>query len=251
MKFPSDKFDKHAFEARWRERFKSFANGADDDAGIAGWSATGLETRLRNFSRLWGGASPNALWLDAGCGAGTYTRFLAKHGALALGLDYSLPSVIKAKERDNANCSWGVADVTRLPVKPGSFDGALCFGVVQALADARPAIQELAAAVKPGGEVWVDALNAGCLLHMATRTWRRIQGKPPHERYESPGQLRRLMRDAGLDEVRLHWLPILPSRWYRYQWLLETRSMAWVLRFVPLLGRLFSHAFVVSGRKRR
>lgn len=241
--------DKPPFETRWRERFLSFASDADDDAGIAGWSATGLETRLRNFSQLWHGTPAGALWLDAGCGAGTYTRFLANHGAFSIGLDYSYPSVLKAQARDDTGCAWGVADVTHLPVKAGSCHGVLCFGVIQALADAAPAVRELAAAVKPGGEVWIDGLNAWCLPHVVEKTVRRMQGKPPHVRFESPERLRFLMREAGLQEVRLHWLPILPGHWQRFQWLLETRGTRGMLRFVPLLGRLFSHAFVVHGRK--
>lgn len=237
------------FESRWRERFLSFASDAEDDAGIAGWSTTGLETRLRNFSRLWRGTPAGAMWLDAGCGAGTYTRFLARHGAFSIGLDYSYPSVQKAQTRDDTGCAWGVADVTHLPVKAGSFHGALCFGVIQALADAAPAVRELAAAVKPGGEVWIDGLNAWCLPHVAEKTMRRMQGKPPHVRYEFPERLRRLMREAGLLDVRLHWLPILPGRFHRFQWLLETNIVRWFFRFSPLSGRLFSHAFVVHGRK--
>lgn len=241
--------DKATFEARWRERFQSFASGADDDAGIAGWSTTGLETRLRNFAHLWHGTPAGALWLDAGCGAGTYTRFLARNGAFPLGLDYSLPTVLKAQARDVAGCVWGVADVTHLPVKAGSFHGVLCFGVTQALANAAPVVHELVSAAQPGGEVWIDGLNVWCLPHLLEKYLRRLRGKPQHERYESPECLRRLMREAGLLDVRLHWLPILPGRFQRFQWLLEINLARWFFRFVPLPGRLFSHAFVVHGRK--
>jgi hypothetical protein len=33
------------FEVTWRSRFAEFADESDDDAGIAGWSCSGLEAR--------------------------------------------------------------------------------------------------------------------------------------------------------------------------------------------------------------
>jgi hypothetical protein len=59
--------------------------------------------------------------------------------------------------------------------------------------------------------------------------------------------LRRLMRDCGLVNIRLHWLPILPRRWQRFQRLLETRQGRWIFRYLPGIGALFSHAVVLSG----
>src|SRR6266481_1370695 len=63
-------------EAEWQGRFREFAESRDDDAGIAGWTSTGLEARLRRFLALWKPGAQGERWLDAGCGAGTYTRVL-------------------------------------------------------------------------------------------------------------------------------------------------------------------------------
>lgn len=235
-----------AFEERWRRRFMTFAAG-EDDAAIAGWSQTGLQARLRHFASVWKGDAPGSLWLDAGCGAGTYSRYMASRGMTVLGLDYSLPTVIKARQRDSASCRWGAADVTRLPVKPGSCDGVLCFGVMQTLSGPAPALRELAASVRPGGQVWVDGLNGWCLPHLVEQFYRWLRQRPPHVRYQSPVMLRRLMRDCGLVEIRLHWLPIFPQRWQRFQGLLETRQGRWIFRYLPGIGAMFSHAVVLSG----
>lgn len=135
--------DRTSFEERWRERFESFG-----------------------------------LWLDAGCGAGTYGRFLLGRGLQVVAMDYSAPTILMARERSEAVILWCVADVNQLPVRPGSFDGAICFGA-----------------------------------------------------------------------LRLYWLSILPARWQRFQWLLETAAGKALFRYVPPLGLLFSHAFVVCGRK--
>lgn len=224
----------------------TFAAG-EDDAAIAGWSQTGLQARLRHFVSVWKGDASGAFWLDAGCGAGTYSRYMAARGMMVLGLDYSLPTVIKARQRDSAGCRWGAADVTRLPVKPGSCDGILCFGVMQALAGPAPALRELATSVRPGGQVWVDALNGWCLPHLAERIYRRLRNRPPHLRYQSPAELRQLMRAHDLVDIRLHWLPIMPQRWQRFQGLLETRQGRWIFRHLPGIGLLFSHSMVLSA----
>jgi SAM-dependent methyltransferase len=242
-------FRQQGFEARWRRRFQDFAARFEDDAGIAGWSPTGLAARLRHFGHWWGGAPPGTLWLDAGCGAGTYTRFLAGQGLTVLGMDYSLPTLVKAKARGGG--LWAAGEVARLPVRPGSLDGVLCFGVIQALSESGPAVGELAAALRPGGQVWIDALNAWCLPHLGERLMRRLRKRPPHVRYESPRVLAKLLRRNGLEHVRLYWLPILPARWQRLQWLAETEPARWLFRAAPLLGALLSHSFVLSAERRR
>ena len=236
------------FEAEWQRRFQEFADN-DDDAAIAGWSESGLQARLRNFARLWENAQPGEQWLDAGCGAGTYTRFMASQGAKVTGLDYSLPTLMKARGKQPSAAGWCVGDVTHLPVAPASVDGALCFGVMQALANSEPAVRELHTAVKAGGEVWIDALNVWCPPNFYDAFRRRIAGRPLHVRYESPTEFKALMQSAGFTDVRLHWVPILPARWQRLQWLLETGWARFMFRFVPPLGALLSHAFVMSGKK--
>ena len=238
-----------SFEERWRQKFEKFAEKSDDDAGIAGWSSTGLQVRLRAFARLSIAQPSGGRWLDAGCGAGTYSRFLRERGARVVGIDYSLPSLLKAAQRDQSGIPWVNADVTRLPVKRESFDGVLCLGVMQALADSRPAISELCGSVRPGGTVFVDALNAWCIPHLWDRARRRLRQVPMHLRYETPGRLWQLMRENGMTDIRCHWVPIVPARLQRVQGLLETPLFRWIFRWVPLAGRLFSHAFCVTARR--
>lgn len=239
-----------AFEERWRTRFQLYAQQHEDDAGIAGWSPTGLQTRLRNFVRIWERDAVIGQWLDAGCGAGTYSRFLQEQGCAVLGLDYSFPSVVKAKGRDSGDSgAWLVADVRHLPVRPASFDGVLCFGVVQALSDARPAVAELTIAVKAGGTVWIDVLNGRCLPHLWERIKCRVRGRAMHLHYESPSRLRRLLKECGLHDVELFWIPIMPMRWQRFQWMLETRLARWVFKYVPMVGALLSHSVLFRGKR--
>ncbi|GIX29520.1 MAG: hypothetical protein KatS3mg123_3401 [Burkholderiales bacterium] len=238
------------FETAWRRRFQEFAELRDDDAGIAGWSASGLEARLRHFLAFWEGLTPETLWLDAGCGAGTYSRLLARAGAQVVAVDYSPLTLRKARERsDGADCAWVVSDVQRLPFQAGQFDGVLCLGVLQALSASAPAVRELARAVRPGGSVWIDALNGWCLANLWARLKRFAQGKPVHLRYESPWALRRVIREAGFENVRLYWMPILPVRWQRWQAVMEHPAVRLLLRWIPPLGLAVSHAFLMRADK--
>jgi SAM-dependent methyltransferase len=237
------------FELEWRARFIEFAEHADDDAGIAGWSASGLETRLRQFLAAFHGVPQGALWLDAGCGAGTYSRALVQAGARVVAVDYSEVAIGKARSRNALGCSWAVGDVTRLPFRPTSFDGVLCFGVTQALSNSEPVVRELAAAAKSGAEIWIDGLNGWCLANAWHRLGRWLRGKPMHLRYESPRRLRLLLETAGLREVTHHWMPIFPVRLRKWQWMVETRVVKTLLRRVPGAGRLSSHAFLLQARK--
>ncbi len=236
------------FEEQWRTRFEEFAELRDDDAGIAGWSATGLDARVRRFLRLW---KPSSIgrWLDAGCGAGTYTAILRQRGLEVVAVDYSLPTLRKAALRDLDVLGLLAADVRRLPFGDDQFDGVLCFGVSQALADSQPAIQELARQVKAGGELWVDALNRWCFANIYQSLRRRYRGRPVHLRYESPWRIKRLLRDHGFTDVRLHWMPIAPGHSQRLQRIIESPAGQGLLHFVLPMGLLLSHSFIVCGTK--
>jgi len=240
------------FEARWRRRFEDYGDSHDDDAGIAGWSDSGLQARVRNFLTSWRPAASPGVWLDAGCGAGTYARAMAKAGQRVVGLDYSEPSLRKARSRsDGPALGWVAGDTTQLPFRSGSFDGAICFGVLQALSEPDRAIAELARVVRPGGQVWVDALNAHCLPTLAKRLVERARGRERHLRYDAPRSLKRAFQRNGLGDVRTLWVPILPARAQTFQPLFESGAMRALLKLMPWLGSALSHACVVTGERRQ
>ena len=237
------------FHARWKSRFEEFANLRDDDAGIAGWTTSGLETRFRNFRRLWSRDRPDALWLDIGCGAGTYTRFLRDEGLRVIGIDYSVPALIKARARGAAGMEWVAGDVTRLPVRAGSVDGALCFGVLQAIPESGLALRSIGQAMKTSGRLWIDVLNARCVPNRIEVRRRRKAGKPMHLRYETADAFREALRDSGFDVVAVHWIPILPARFMRLQPLLESGAVRLLLRMAPVVAAWVSHSILVEARR--
>lgn len=237
------------FEHDWSARFREFARTHDDDAGIAGWSRTGLAARLRHFESRFDPRRARGRWLDAGCGAGTYSRYLRGLGAEVVGLDYSFEALRKARERDELDVAYCAADVTRLPLRDGCFDGVLCFGVTQALSDSAGAVAALSAVAREDGEVWIDGLNVYCLPHIFEVISRRVRGRRQHLRYESPARMMNALKAAGWQPT-LHWLPILPARLARFQPLLEQRWVVRLLHAIPPLGSLLSHSFVVHARRR-
>ena len=176
-------------------------------------------------------------------------RILLREQREVVGIDYSLPTLQKTIARDLRGARFVVADVRKLPFRPGLFDGVVCFGVTQALASSEPAVRELAAQVRPGGELWIDALNSYCLIHALELMRRRLTGRALHLRYESPMKLRQLLLRQGLTDVRIDWMPIMPSGSQWLQRLAETRLVQMLLnvRWHPL-GMLLSHAFIARGR---
>lgn len=236
------------FEDAWRRRFVERGGRFRDEAGVAGWSATGLDARLRRFAALWPGARQGALWVDAGCGAGTYVRHLLLAGATAVGVDYSTPSLRRARGAADQQGYWVAADVKFLPLAPGRAEGILCFGVMQALDSPDPALEELWSVLRPGGELWVDALNGWCLPNLLVRLKRRLLGQPRHLRYDSPAALRRRLRKLGA-RPKLHWLPLVPGRFRRMQRWLEQPLAQWLFRRVPLVGLVLSHSFILVARR--
>ena len=246
---PSDEPARTRFEDQWRERFIEFATQREDDAGIAGWSLSGLETRFRFFRRLWRDVAPGSSYLDVGCGAGTYTRWLNEQGLHVVGLDYSQPTLTKARGRTSPEIPLCAGDATRLPFADATFDGALCFGVLQAVSDSTPVVRELARILKPRGELWIDALNGSGLAARVEKARLRLKGKGMHLRYELHGHLARVLSSSGFGEVTPHWLPIVPSRIHWMQPWLESRLARLALARCTPAGALLSHSFAFHARR--
>lgn len=239
-----------SFEETWRRRFENFGRAASDDAGIAGWSANGLATRLRAFERAFGAVRLDGqTWLDVGCGAGTYSRWLVARGAAVIGLDYSQPSLAKAAQLPgNASIALASADATRLPLPAACADGVLLFGVLQALSSPAPVLAELRRVLRPGAELWLDALNARSAAARALATRERVRGEAPRLRHDGPKALLAAVAAAGFERVELGWVAIAPGRWSAAQGLLESAPLRGALRVLPALGAFASHSMLLRAR---
>lgn len=238
------------FDREWKNRFTRFAEENEDDAGIAGWSQSGLDIRLRRFGALCQMNGTPGHWIDAGCGAGTYSRFLAERNKDVIALDYSFKSVNKAKNRSQTNkILWLVGAIQGMPLRDHAYEGGLCFGVTQAVKDQLSLLLELHRVLASEGTLWIDGLNVYCIPHLYNFLVRFVQNKPLHEHFQSPWNLRETMNRCGFSRIELIWIPILPKRFQKYQPYLETKFVTNLFHKFPILGALFSHTFFLVGTK--
>jgi len=94
--------------------------------------------------------------LDAGCGKGRYTRFLARHLAAEVALDGS--SAAEAAARNLADIEGATvirSDLRDAPFAPGSFDFVSSLGVLHHLDDPFAGFRRLVELLAPGGQILV------------------------------------------------------------------------------------------------
>jgi len=92
--------------------------------------------------------------LDAGCGKGRYTRFLAGHLAALAALDGS--SAVEAAARNLAgfpSVAVVKSDLRSAPFAPASFDFVASLGVLHHLDDPRAGFDRLVGYLAPGGSI--------------------------------------------------------------------------------------------------
>src|SRR5262249_46802172 len=97
--------------------------------------------------------------LDAGCGVGRWSIFLARHGFLVSGCDFSENAIRFAREwatRERLAAEFDVAPVTAIP-----FNGEIFDGVVAALVLDSLSRREMAIAI----DGFHDRLRRGGLLY--------------------------------------------------------------------------------------
>lgn len=242
-----------SFEQRWKKRFEKFARN-NTEASIAGWSESGLSTRVGAFKRQWSKLEdticPDGLWCDIGCGAGTYINLLHNFKQQVVGVDYSLPTLQAAQKWVSKQPHWGQVDVQSLAFIDHCFDGLLCFGVLQALTMPSRAIKECHRVLKIDGLFWVDALNNECILHRTSQLWRRLKKKPKHLHYLYAKDVIEIMQGYGFSDIQLHYLLILPQKLYFFQKWLDASGLTWFVQKTPIINRLLCHSFMIHAKKR-
>jgi len=128
-----------------------------------------------------------ALVLDAGCGTGEVISRVARlfPDARFVGIDLEEPHLERARRKnaslgDRARFQHG--DALHLPFPDAQFDLALSRHVLQAVSDARKAVQEMVRVLKPGGRLHLLAEDYGMLWCHPTELdsdgfWQRIPNR--------------------------------------------------------------------------
>lgn len=95
--------------------------------------------------------APGARVLDIGCGDGRHIAVAASRGCRAVGLDYDVGELRRARERVASGVEFVAADASRLPFRTAAFDAVICTETLEHLPDDRGAVREIARVLRPGG----------------------------------------------------------------------------------------------------
>jgi SAM-dependent methyltransferase len=150
-------------------------------------------------------------WLDAGCGSGTLSRYLAGCGGQILGVDASAEMVRNATLRaveypDRCLKFRQIDSIAALPISDCSLDGILCSSVLEYVPDVRACLGEFARVLRPGGRLLVSIPNRRSIvrrIQVSTHRLARAMGRNcfpfiEHSRHEfTPYVFRDLMERFG------------------------------------------------------
>ncbi|MCF8038048.1 MAG: methyltransferase domain-containing protein [Desulfohalobiaceae bacterium] len=146
------------------------------------------------------------LIFDGGCGTGIFTRDVLACQARVVGLDVSLPMLVRASEKCGTSLFWPVAgDLLALPFATGLFDRVVSMTTLEFIENGREAVNELFRVTRRGGSVVVTTLNS--LSSWAERRRAKAeQGDPFFERmiFRSPDELNNLAPLDGELRTAIH-----------------------------------------------
>ncbi len=166
---------------------------------------------------------PAAAVLDVGCGPGAFLQFMRSRGYTSVsGIDASEDQVRIARERGVEGVAHADAR-THLAASPARYDLVALNDMIEHVpkADAPRLLEDLRAALKPGGRILLRTPNMACPLATASRYIDFT-----HEIGLTEWSLEALLRSAGFEEVIVRgsalpgWSPARAAR----------RLVAWLWR---------------------
>jgi ubiquinone/menaquinone biosynthesis C-methylase UbiE len=172
---------------------------ASYDAMASAYAGRWFGFRLYDeMARFTSQLSPGARVLDAGCGPGQDTAWLAEQGYTATGVDRS-GGMLREARRRGVIAPLVQADLRHLPFRSGSYHGLwACASLLHIpKAEAKTALREMARVVRPGtlyiavkrgrGEAWIEDEKGGKRFFA----------------YYDPDELRALVTQAGCTVLSL------------------------------------------------
>jgi ubiquinone/menaquinone biosynthesis C-methylase UbiE len=164
------------------------------------WAETSLD--LAMVDAFVGAVGEGAEVLDAGCGAGRMSRYLADRGVRPRGLDLSRGMVAMAR-RDHPDLSFGVASLDALPLDDASVDGVLLwYSVIHTPPSGlHRLLAEAVRVCRPGGHLLV-ASQSGLGVRDVAPSYRRFGHEITLERHlHTADDLAEGLAAAGAVEV--------------------------------------------------
>lgn len=148
------------------------------------------------------GDEDDATVLDAGCGAGRMSRYVADRGVAVQGIDLS-PGMVSMARRDHPDLTFSVASLSALPFPRRSFAGVLLwYSTIHTPLDEQPGIYaEVARVLRPGGYVLVG-FQSGEGAEDVGPAYRKFGHEIElHRHLATADQVSWLMEGVGLVEV--------------------------------------------------
>ncbi|HWU20864.1 MAG TPA: class I SAM-dependent methyltransferase, partial [Nocardioides sp.] len=140
--------------------------------------------------------------LDAGCGAGRMSRYLADRGVRVRGVDLS-PGMVAMARRDHPDIDFGVGSLSALPYADATFDGVLLwYSTIHTDRSGQARLYDEAARVlRPGGHLLVG-FQAGEGSHDTSAAYARYGHDVTLLRYRfTADEVTRWLSAAGLREA--------------------------------------------------
>jgi len=147
------------------------------------------------------GTQPEVV-LDLGCGTGQLTRRLTEQfpDAEVVGIDYSVGMLGEAGNRVGNRANLVRADAQYLPFRSASADVVVCAESFHWYSDQRRALEELAAVLRPSGQLVIASIAAVTDVgESAVQRLSAAGGQPV--RALTPHRLRHLLASAGFEVV--------------------------------------------------
>ena len=161
---------------------------------------------------------PDAVLVDAGCGAGLLAPHVRRLGYRHVGVDVRRSGLEQSVERGVVPL---IGDVTALPLGSGTADVMVAGEILEHVTDLPGTVSELCRVLRPGGLVVLDTVNATALGRFITVTageWLRIAPIGLHDPslFVDPGRLTAEFARRG---VRLRIRGIRPTMTGLLRWL--------------------------------
>jgi SAM-dependent methyltransferase len=168
----------------------------DDELSPPAFVKSRLEEIVSDFSHY---RQTNRL-LDIGCGAGSLLEAARKHGWNAQGLDVSAGAV---KHVRSLGFEVFEGELHEAAFPSRHFDVVTAAELLEHLIDPQPLLQEVARILRPGGLFWTTTPHArGLSGRMLGLQWRCVW-PPEHLQLFSIRGLKKLLRDAGFQRMRV------------------------------------------------
>ncbi|MBO0934961.1 methyltransferase domain-containing protein [Fibrella sp. HMF5335] len=119
--------------------------------------------------------------LDAGCGTGVFSHYLAGRGCSVTGIDGSPEMIRRCQAQGGASATFSVAmlPLTHLP-ETALFDAIISSSVLEYVPDLSQTLRSFDQHLRPGGYLLLSLPNRQSAYRLVERLGYRLTGQPPY-----------------------------------------------------------------------